>query len=251
MRGTRVEITTRDGIADAHVFTPPGGASGPGVLFFMDGLALRDALFDMAERMAAHGYCVLLPNMFYRSGPFAPFDAKTVFASPQGPERARLMGLIKDVDLDKAMSDTSAFLAFLDGHASVEGKGIGTVGYCLGGSFAIGAAGTYPERVLAAASFHGARLVTDAPNSPHLLAPKMRARIYVGVADKDAGHPPEVTEKLEAAFSAAGVRHQIELYPGAAHGFVPADTPVHDAAAAERHWERLFTLFDETLKTSS
>lgn len=249
MRGTGVEIKTRDGVADAHVFMPKDGASGPGVLFYMDGLALRDALFEMAERIAAHGYCVLLPNMFYRHGPFAPFDPKTVFKGP-GPERDRLMGVFASIDLDRAMSDTASFLAFLDRHPNVKGKGIGAVGYCMGGSFAIGAAGTYPERVLAAASFHGGRLVTDAPNSPHLLASKMRAgaRVYVGVADKDAGHPPEVTEKLEAAFSAAGVRHRIELYPGASHGWVPADTPVHDAAAAERHWERLFSLFDETLK---
>jgi carboxymethylenebutenolidase len=249
MRGTRVEIKTRDGIADAHVFTPNGGASGPGVLFYMDGLAIREALFEMAERMADHGYCVLLPNMFYRAGPFEPFDPKTVFKGP-GPERDRLMEIFKSIDLDRAMSDTASFLAFLDGHSSVKGKRYGTVGYCMGGSFALGAAGTYPEKVLAAASFHGGRLVTDAPNSPHLLVPKMRAdaRIYIGVADKDAGHAPEVTEKLEAAFTAAGVRHQIEDYPGALHGWVPSDTPVHDKAAAERHWERLFTLFDETLR---
>ncbi len=247
MRGTRVEIKTRDGAADAHFFTPRDGATGPGVIFYMDGIALRDALFDMAERLAAHGYCVLAPNMFYRHGSFAPFDAMTVF-TPGGAERERLMGVFKSIDLDRAMSDTASFLAFLDGQAAVKGKGIGTVGYCLGGSFAIGAAGRYPDRVLAAASFHGGRLVTDAPNSPHLLAPKMRARIYVGVADNDAGHPPEVTAKLEATLGAAGVRHQIELYPGAAHGFVPSDTPVHDAAAAEKHWQRLFSLFDETLK---
>lgn len=247
MAGTRVEIKTRDGLADAHVFTPESGATGPGVLFYMDGIGVRDALFAMAERLAAHGYCVLLPNMFYRHGPFEPFDPKTVFKGP-GPERDRLMAIIKSVDLDGAMSDTAAFLAFLDGRPEVKGKGYGAVGYCMGGSFAIGAAGTYPDRVLAAASFHGARLATDAPNSPHLLAPKMRARVYIGVADNDAGHTPEVTEKLEAAFDAAGVRHQIELYPGAHHGWVPSDTPVHDPAAAERHWERLFSLFDETLK---
>jgi dienelactone hydrolase len=176
MAGTRVEIKTRDGIADAHVFVPGGSATGPGVLLYMDGIGVRDALFAMAEQLAGHGYCVLLPG------------------------------------------------------------------------FAIAAAGTYPDPVLAAASFHGARLATDAPNSPHLLAPRMRARLYIGVADNDAGHPPEATEKLEAAFDAAGVRHQIELYPGSLHGWVPSDTPVHDQAATARRWQRLFALLDETLK---
>jgi carboxymethylenebutenolidase len=235
MAGTRVEIKTHDGIADAHVFTPNDGASGPGIVLYMDGIGVRHALFDMAEDLAGHGYCVLLPNMFYRHGPFEPFDPKTVFKGP-GPERDRLMAIIKSVDVDRAMSDTAAFLGFLDGRPEVKGKGYGTVGYCMGGSLAIAAAGTYPDQVLAAASFHGARLATDAPNSPHLLAQKMRARIYIGVADNDAGHPPEATEKLEAAFGAAGVRHQIELYPGALHGWVPSDTPVHDEAATERGW---------------
>jgi len=247
--GTRVEIKTHDGVADAHVFTPKDGANGPGVLFYMDGIGLRDALYDMGEKMAAHGYVVLLPNMFYRNGPYEPFNPKTVFAGP-GPERDRLMNVFKSIDLDRAMTDTASFLEYLDGHPKVKGKGYGTTGYCMGGSFALGAAGTYPDKVLAAASFHGGRLATDAPNSPHVLVPKMnkKARVYVGVADKDQGHPPEATEKLEAAFTSAGIAHQIEDYPGVLHGWVPSDTPVHDKAAEEKHWQRLFALFDETLK---
>jgi carboxymethylenebutenolidase len=248
--GTRVEIETRDGVADAHVFTPAGGASGPGVIFYMDGIGVRDALYAMGEKMAAHGYVVLLPNMFYRNGPYAPFDPKSVFSSP-GPERDRLMNVFKSIDVDRAMSDTSSFLAYLDGHALVLGKGYGTTGYCLGGGFAIAAAGTYPDKILAAASFHGGRLTTDAPNSPHLLASKInkRARVYIGVADKDPSHPPEASKKLEEALSAAGVQHQIEDYPGVLHGWVPSDTPVHDKVAEEKHWQRLFALFDETLKS--
>ena len=246
--GARIEIETKDGVADAHVFTPKDGASGPGVIFYMDGLGVRDALHDMAEKMAAHGYVVVLPNMFYRNGPYAPFDPKTVFAG--GTERERLMNVFKSIDVDRAMSDTASFLAYLDAHPKVKGKGYGATGYCMGGSFALSAAGTYPDKVLAAASFHGARLATDAPNSPHLLASKMNksARIYIGVADKDPTHPPEATKKLEEAFSAAGIAHQIEDYPGVTHGWVPADTPVHDKAAEEKHWQRLFALFDETLK---
>jgi carboxymethylenebutenolidase len=147
------------------------------------------------------------------------------------------------------MSDTHAFLEYLAAQPQVLPGGIGTTGYCMGGLMSLTAAGTYPDRIVAAASYHGGRLATDAPDSPHLLAPKMRARIYVGGAIEDQSFPDEMKERLESALTQAGVDHRIETYQ-AKHGWVFRDTPVYDAAAAEHHWETLGDLFAAILKQS-
>jgi carboxymethylenebutenolidase len=249
MNRSRIDIKTADGIADCHAFHPSGTGPWPAILFYMDGLGLRGALFDMAARFASHGYYVLLPNMFYRSGPFAPFDAATVFKGG-GPEMDRLMALVRSVDFAAAMRDTRAFLDALEREPLVTAAKVGCVGYCLGGGFSVTAAGTYPDRVAAAASLHGSRLATDAPDSPHLLAERMRGTLYIGVAEVDRNHTPEVTRRLEAALDRAGVAHTIEVYPGVAHGFAVDDTPPYDRAAAERHWERVLDLFRKTLAPS-
>jgi carboxymethylenebutenolidase len=125
---------------------------------------------------------------------------------------------------------------------------IGVTGYCMGGLMSLTAAGTYPDRIAAAAAYHPGRLATDAPDSPHLLAPKMRARIYVAGATDDANFPDDMKQRLSEALEGAGVEHSVETYP-AKHGWVPRDTPVYDAAAAERHWATLLSLFDAALKT--
>lgn len=247
MHTERVTIEVEGGAVDAVVFRPDGEASRPPVLFYQDGLGLRPALERIAARFAAAGYVVLLPNMFWRAGAFPPIDAKTVFQEGN-PERERVMKLVRTATSPAlAMKDTEAFLRFLDARSDVRGPRVGCVGYCLGGLFAMTAAGTFPERVAAAASIHGARLATDEPDSPHLLAPKMRGEIYVGVAEIDRAHTPETTARLEEAFTSAGVRHTIELYPGVVHGFAPDDTAVHDAAASDRHFERVLALFARTL----
>ncbi|HEX5418588.1 MAG TPA: dienelactone hydrolase family protein, partial [Gammaproteobacteria bacterium] len=145
------------------------------------------------------------------------------------------------------MSDTRAFLDYLAAQPDVAPGGIGTTGYCLGGLMSMTAAGTYPDRIEAAASYHGGRLATDAPDSPHLLAPKMKARVYVAGAIEDQSFPDDMKQRLEQALTEAGVDHRIETYP-ARHGWVLRDTPVYDAAAAERHWQSLTGLFDATLK---
>ena len=144
------------------------------------------------------------------------------------------------------MSDTRAFLDFLAAQSDVKKGGIGMTGYCMGGLMSLTAAGTYPDEIAAAASYHGARLATDAPESPHLLAPKMKARIYVGGAIEDASFTDDMKERLEEALTTAGVDHTIETYQ-AKHGWVLSDTPVYDVAAAERHWQTLFALLDSRL----
>jgi carboxymethylenebutenolidase len=242
----RIEITTEDGVCPAHVFHPPGTGPWPAVLFYMDGIGIRPALFEMAEHLAAHGYYVVLPDLYYRAGPYAPMDAKRVFSDPAA--RQELMDkYIGKLDQAKAMRDTQAVLAFLANQPAAAPGKIGATGYCMGGRMALAAAGHFPERFAAAAAYHPGNIATDAPDSPHLLAPKIQARVYVGGASEDPSFPDAMKARLEAALQGAGVAHTIETYP-ARHGWVPSDTPVHDTAAAERHWQTLFALFDGALK---
>jgi carboxymethylenebutenolidase len=244
-----VEITTADGICPSYVFRPAAGSGPwPAVLVFMDGVGIRPAMLDLGVRLSKSGYFVLLPDLFYRSGPYEAMDARTVFSDPE--QRRRLVEKFSSLVSEAGvMSDTRAFLDYLASEPDVKAGGIGITGYCMGGRMAVVAAGTFPDRIVAAASFHGSRLATDAPESPHLLAPKMKARIYVAGAIEDASFPDEMKERLEKALTEAGVRHVVETYP-AKHGWVFSDTPVYDAAASERHWRELLALFDATLTPS-
>jgi carboxymethylenebutenolidase len=243
----RVSIQASEGTCPSYVFRPDNGAGPwPAVLVYMDGLGIRPALFEMAERLASNGYYVLVPDLYYRSGPYEPMDAKTVFTDPD--KRKELVEkFISRASTKNVMADTPAFLAFLAAQADVKPGGIGTTGYCMGGSLSLAAAGTFPDRVVASASYHGGRLASDQPESPHLLAPKMKARVYVAGATDDPSFPDEMKATLEAALTKAGVDHVVETYP-AKHGWVPRDTPVHDPVCAERHWKTLLALFDQTLR---
>jgi carboxymethylenebutenolidase len=211
----------------------------------MDGLGIRPAMLELGERLATHGYFVLLPDLYYRSGPYEPMNPHTVFADPE--ERKVLMekffALATPANI---MSDTGAFLDYLAAQADIKAGGIGTTGYCMGGLMSLTAAGTYPDSIVATASYHGGRLATDAPDSPHLLAPKIKARVYVAGAIEDPSFPDDMKARLEEALTNAGVDHEIETYQ-AKHGWVFRDTPVYDAAAAERHWRTMLALFDAKL----
>lgn len=242
----QVKIETRDGTCPAHVFTPQGAGPWPAVIFFMDGLGIRQTLFDMGQRLADGGYVVLLPDMFYRAGPYEPMDPKKIFAG--GSVRDAIAHLFSSIDNRKASEDTEAFLAFLDTRSDIAGRKVGTTGYCMGGAMSLWAAGTYPDRIAAAASFHGGNLAFDSDMSPHHLAPKMKARLYVAGADKDDSYPPEMEARLDKALSDAGVAHTCEIYPGAMHGWTMADFPIYNEPAAERHWQSLFDLFGATLR---
>ena len=239
-----IEIETQDGIAPCHFFEPPQKGSRPAVIFFMDAFGIRPALCEMAERLASNGYHVLLPNLYYSAGPIKPFQA-TAFEDET--ERDRLMELVRSIDTELVMEDTARFLDFLELQPSIAGQKIGCVGYCMGGRFALSAAGTFPERIAAAASLHGSRLATDQPDSPHLLAPRMRAGIYVGIAGLDPHFPPEEKRRLESALQSAGVEHAVEVYPGVQHGFAVNDTPAYDHPASERHWQRILRQFTGNL----
>jgi carboxymethylenebutenolidase len=213
----------------------------------MDGVGIRDAMLEIGERLATYDYFVLLPDLFYRSGPYAPMNARTVFTDPE--QRKVLMEKYFSLaTLPNLMRDTSAFLEYLAAQPDVKRGGMGTTGYCMGGRASFAAAGTYPDQIVAAASYHPGRLATDDADSPHLLAPRMKARIYVAGAIEDASFPDDMKARLEAALSAARVDHVVETYP-ARHGWVLRDMAVHDPASAERHWQTLVALLDSKLKS--
>jgi carboxymethylenebutenolidase len=212
----------------------------------MDGIGIRPAMLAVGERLATHGFVALLPDLFYRSGPYEPMNARTVFADPV--QRKVLMEKFLALATPaNVMSDTAAFLDWLAEAPEVRPGPIGTTGYCMGGFMSLTAAGTFPDRIAATACYHPSRLATDAPDSPHLLAPRMRSRVYVAGAMEDQSFADEMKQRLERALTEAGVDHTIETYP-ARHGFVPSDTPAHDPAAAERHWQTLLVLFDAALR---
>ena len=246
MSHEQLSIRTRDGDCPVHVFKPEGPGRWPAAIFYMDGLGIRPTLFQMGQRLADGGYDVLLPDLFYRAGPYAPLEPKKIFAS------GNLMGaighLFSTTNNRRAAEDTEALLAHLDTRDDIAWTKIGTTGYCMGGGVSLTVAGTYPDRIAVAASFHGGNLATDSELSPHKLASKMQGRIYVAGADQDKSYPPEMAERLEKALSDAGVDHRCEIYPGALHGWTMADFPVYDEPAAERHWRELLALFSEKLR---
>lgn len=242
MNVSHIDIDTKDGRTTAGVFSP--GRGRPGVILYMDAFGPRPALDAMAERLAGAGYIVLLPDLFYRFGDYGPYDARTAF--DDDAVRAEIKGMIGATTQEMTERDTAAFLDSIT-EAGAAGP-IGTVGYCMGGSRALTAAAAYPARIAATASFHGGNLAGDAPDSPHLRAGTIAARVYVGSAGEDPSFPPEQSARLARALREAGIDHVIENYVGMGHGWAVPDHRVFDEVGAERHWKRLLGFFEETLR---
>ena len=245
MSELQVTIQEKEGACKAWVLTPEGEGKWPAVIFYMDAFGIRPGMVQMARHVASKGYVVLLPDLFYRFGAYGPLDPKEVL---KGDFRAVVGPMMASSDNHRAAEDTAAFIEYLDTRSDVAGKKIGTVGFCMGGGMALTAAAYYPDRIAAAASFHGGNLATDQPTSPHLLLDKIKSELYIGIADNDHSFPPEMAERFEAALGAADVKHKSELYEGKAHGWMKPDMPVFDAEAAERGWNELFALYARTLK---
>jgi carboxymethylenebutenolidase len=248
-----VEIKTPDGTCDAAFIHPESG-SHAGVLLWTDAFGLRPSMRDMAKRLAVLGYAVLVPNPFYRVSK-APFSDASHFDFKNEADMAKLKSLMSSVTAAGcAERDAAAYVAFLDAQKEVApGKKIGTQGYCMGGPLVMRTAATLPDRIGAGASFHGGGLVTDKPESPHLLAPKIKAHLYVGIASNDDTKQPDAKDKLKEAFAAAKVPAEIEVYSGALHGWCVPDMParegkpIYSKVDAERAWEKLVALYKAAL----
>jgi carboxymethylenebutenolidase len=249
---TDVEIKTPDGTCDAAFIHPKSG-SHPGVLIWPDAFGLRPSMREMAKRLAAEGYSVLVPNPFYRVGK-APFytDASTVNFQTERPKIGPLMASVNASG--NAEKDAVAYIAFLDAQKQVnKSKKIGTQGYCMGGALVVRTCATVPDRVGAGASFHGGGLVSDKPDSPHLLAPKIKAHMYFGIASNDDKSQPDAKDKLKEAFAAAHVPAEIEVYSESQHGWCVPDMPagggkpIYNKPDAERAWGKLEGLYKTSL----
>jgi len=248
MISQEVEIPTAAGMIDAFLVRPEIARPLPGVLQLTDGLGLRPAHAELSARIAGHGYVVLTPNIFYRTTRPPAFTFEADFTSERTLNRFReLSGPLTP----EAMSeDGVAYLDFLSVQPMVSPGPMGVVGFCFAGQFALRAAAARPDRVAAAASFHGGNLVTDADTSPHLVLPKVKARLYFGHAVNDRSMPTEAIRKLEAALEAWGGTYQSEKYDGALHGWMIAGGRAYHAEHAERGFAKLVELLDGTLKAS-
>lgn len=248
MLSTTIEIEAGHGVAEAYV-TRPDESAHPGVLLYMDAFGLRPRIYEMADRIASWGFVVMAPNTFYRNGTIED-------VAPQGDVNdstyrdefmVGAMGRVRLLGSGLATADVGEYVDRLLELPEVSGEGIGVTGYCMGSALALRTAGTRPNQVKAAAGFHGGNLVTDAPDSPHLVAKKARGRLYLAHADHDRSMPAEKIETLEKAFDSAGLLYTSEVYPDAPHGYTMSDLAAYRADADERHFNTLESLFRESL----
>jgi len=241
-----VDVPMQKGVADSALFYPTGKGPWPAVLIWTDILGLRPVFRDMGRRLAADGYVVLVPNPFYRNQRAPIVDGTFDFSKPE--DRAKVMPLAAALTAEANIGDAASLISFLDGLPQTNKKvSIGVQGYCMGGPLTFRTAGTNPTRVGAAATFHGGGLVTDKPDSPHLLISKMKAEVYCAVADNDDKRDPEAKEKLKEAFATAKLHAKVEVYTGANHGWTVKGSAPYDEASAERAWAELTALYKRNL----
>jgi carboxymethylenebutenolidase len=241
----QVEVTAADGTIEALLVRPDTTETLPGVIDLTDGLGFRPAFADQARRIAEHGYAVLTPNIFYRTSRLPVFDFEPDFQSERTKNRFR--ELTSPLTPEAMARDASAYVDFLAAQPLVSGGPMGVVGFCFAGKFALRVAAARPDRIGAAASFHGGGLVTDTGDSPHLVLPKVRAHLYFGHAENDQGMPAEAIEKLDKALEEWGGTYESETYDGARHGWMIPGGKVQNPEQAERGFAKLIALFDSTL----
>ena len=241
----QIEIVTPDGPMNTFICHPERDSPHPAIIFFMDAPGIREELRDMARRLGTVGYYVMLPNLYYRAN---VEELGSVVGEANLATRQKALQLMATINIPMVMQDVDALLAFAAADKAASRGPMGCVGYCMSGQYAINAAVRHRQRIRAAASIYGVALVSDKPDSPHLAAQRTDARLYFGCAENDQYAPREMIDQLRAELDAKGGNAVVEIYPGTAHGFAFASRPVYDKAAAERHWERLFTLFGAALK---
>ena len=236
-----LDIVTADGDMNSFIVYPEEGGPYPLVLFYMDAPGKREELHDMARRIATVGYYVILPNLYYR-------EVREYHMYLPGATRERMRELMDGLSDAMVCQDTQAMLDFAASESSARGGPVGAVGYCMSGPFVFAAAAEFADRIKAAASLHGVRLYSDAPDSPHRTADRIQGEIYFGCAETDRWAPPELVDALDQHLASTGINYRIEWYPGTNHGFVfPQREGMYHKESAERHWERLFALFQRNL----
>ena len=240
----QLDLATEDGATTTFIVHPERDGPHPVILFYMDAPAIREELRDMARRFASAGYYVMLPNLYYRSG---VMEIGPLSADPDHPSRKQMFALMESLTIPMIMSDTEALLAFADADPAAKSGAVGTVGYCMSGQYAVNAAAHWPDRVKAAASIYGVRLVTENADSPHVMARRAKGELYFACAETDSWAPPEMVTALRASLKADGINGEVEDYPGTHHGFAFPQRPVYDKPSAERHWERLVALYRRRL----
>ena len=237
-----IDVPTKDGKTTTFIVHPERGGPHPVIMFYMDAPAIREELRDMARRFATGGYYVMLPNLYYRSG---VMEIGPLSRDPNDPGRKRMFELMESLTIPKIMDDTRGLLRFVDEDDAAKKSKMGAVGYCMSGQYAINAAAQFPDRFAAAASVYGVRLVTEAADSPHLMAERIKGESYFACAEIDSWAPKEMVDALRKAV--VGLKTEVEWYPGAEHGFAFPQRPAYNKDAAERHWERLNALWRRNL----
>jgi carboxymethylenebutenolidase len=239
-----LDIATKDGAMETFICRPERG-SHPAVFLLMDAPGIREELRDMARRLATVGYCVLLPNLYYRAGRDTIYGPQVL--EHGSPEHQRMRAVRTKMTIPPVMDDIGTLLAFIDGTDHVKRGPVGAHGYCMSGPYALAAAARFPERIAAAASFYGTWLVSDAVESPHLTLGKVKGELHIGCAEHDELAPLKMVDELRGLFQRAGIEGELEIYPGVHHGFAFPQRKVYDKPAAERHWERLIALYRRRL----
>jgi carboxymethylenebutenolidase len=230
-----VEIEAADGVCPAALSIPPGEGPWPAVIMFPDAGGMRDSMRQMGERLSGLSYVVLVPDFYYRNGPYEPVDMRTAFSTKATAEK--IMSMMSGYTADLVVRDANTFVDYLDSLPQKKQGGVGTTGYCMGGRLSLITAGNLSGRIAAAASFHGGNLAkADDPDSPHHKANAIKAAVYVGGAIEDQSFSDEQKDLLEKSLTDAGVVHTIETYQ-AHHGFAVPDNASYDEAAADRHWQ--------------
>lgn len=238
-----LDLPTAAGAMNTFVVHPEEDGPFPVVLFYMDAPGKREELHEMARRIAAVGYCVVLPNLYYRRSRDFWLQERTEAGL------AHMFGLMATLDRASTVCDTQAMLDFVDGFAPAHASRVGAVGYCMSGPFVVWAATAFPQRLKCIASIHGANMATDASDSPHREVARLQCESYFACAEIDKWAPPPDIAKLQQGLQAAPAPHRVEWYPAVEHGFVfPLRAGIYNRPAAERHWERLFSLFGRALK---
>ena len=236
------DIPTPDGTMRTFLCHPERDGPHPAIILLMDAPGVRGELRDMVRRLACVGYYAMLPNLYYRAG------VEEIFKGPKPLSTERMFELMNETTIAKVMVDVDTLLAFADLDPAAASGPVGVLGYCMSGQHAINAAARHPDRIAAAASIYGTRLVTDKPDSPHAVARRAKAEIYLACAETDEYAPLEMVATMREALRACGANAEVEIYPGVGHGFAFPKRGNYDRAAAERHWERLFALFARRLR---